>query len=283
MILFIIGILIPSPTPTPEAPTATGTLKVAVFNDREDDITDTQILVDNKVVKHIPIYNGYWADFGSYGVTNGYKVMIKAICYNAVSGKRTAEMQKTVNASGSSNIGFLINEKGISVEKYPGVVLKPVPAEIPVEIPISSGNKPEDIIPLSVSGFKFVEKSEHVKPIFEGEEYSAYSFFKPKIDSTLIGKIDHLTIKIYKFKDETSAKETFLIFARLGISEEIQVDDTRAMLTYDKDSGETSVLWQEGKLVIMSISSPPFGASIFDEQVLKDAAITGAKAVAEKL
>lgn len=269
--------------PSAPPPKTTGTLKVAVFNDCETDILDTKILINDKSVKHIPIYNGYWADFGSYEVTNDYKLTIKATRY-PVSGKKATEMQKAVSASGSSNIGFWVNEKGISIKGYPEVVLEPVPAKIPTEITVTPGKKPEDVIPLSISGFKFVEKSEGVKSIFEGEEYSAYSFFQPMPNSKFEGKVDSLEVCVYKFKDEASAEEAASAFAGGGTTqEEIHVDSVKAILTYDEDLGEGCVVWQQGKLVILSDAIPPFETTTFDEQVLKDAAIEGAKAAAQKL
>ncbi len=274
----------PPPETKEPAVSLTGTLKVAVFNDCDADIIDTQILINDKSVKHIPIYNGYWADFGSYEVTNDYKVTIKVIRYHVTSGKKSTEMGKTVSASGSSNIGFWVNEKGISIKEYPEVVPKSVPAKIPEEITITPGKKPEDVIPVSVSGFKFVEKSEFVKTGFEGGEYSAYSFFLPVVGSKFEGKVDSLEVWVYKFKDEISAGVIFAASAGAGTTqEEIQLHGVNAILTYDEDYGDASVVWQEGKLVIVSSTIPPFEATTFDEQVLKDAVLEGAEAVAKKL
>jgi len=148
---------------------------------------------------------------------------------------------------------------------------------------VTLGKVPGNIIPLRVAGFKFVEKSEVVNPIFDGEEYSAYGFFYPTSGSEFESKVESLGIDVHRFEDEKSAEEICSALAELGIAEKIQIDSIKATLTYSKDHGEASVIWQEGKLVIMSTSSPPFGASIFDKQVLKDAAINGAKVVAEKL
>lgn len=280
--------------PAEPPPAMTGTLKVAVFNNCEADIIDSQILINDKSVKHIPIYNGYWADFGSYEVTNDYKVTIKVIRYHVASGEKSTEMGETVSASGSSNIGFWVNEKAISIKEYPAVVLKPVPAKIPEEITVTPGKKPEDVIPVSVSGFKFVEKSEYVKGVF-GAEYSAYSFFQPAVGSNFEGKVNSLEVWVYKFKDETSAEEIASTFGGGGTTqeefkfdilvtnEEIQIIRIRATLTYDEYSGEACVVWQQGNLVISINAIPPFKTTTFDEQVLMDAVLEGAEAVAKKL
>ncbi len=271
----------PTEQTTPEAETPPSeTLKIAVFNDCKTDIVDTQVLINDELAKHIPIYNGYWADFGSYEVTNDYKVTIKVIRYHA-SGEKGTETEKTVIASGSSNMGFWVNEKAISIKGYPEVVLELVPAKIPEAIAVTPGERPEDVIPVSVSGFKFVEKSEYVKGIFEGEEYWAYSFFQPRADSKFQGKVDSLEIRVHKFKNETSAREAASAYAQEGTT--IQVDGINVTLNYDEDFGEAAVSWQHGNLVILSDAIPPFEATTFDEQVLKDAVIEGVRATVQRL
>ncbi|HJH25675.1 MAG TPA: hypothetical protein C5S37_02640 [Methanophagales archaeon] len=150
---------------------------------------------------------------------------------------------------------------------------------------VTLGKIPGNIIPLSVEGFKFVEKSEVVGPIFDDEEYSAYSFFYPLSGSEFENKVESLSIDVHRFEDEKSADETCAALAELGTAEKmkIQIDSIKATLTYSEDHGEASIIWQEGRLIIWSLSSAPYDATTFDEQVLKDAAINGAKAVAEKL
>ncbi len=139
---------------------------------------------------------------------------------------------------------------------------------------------PEDIIPLTVPGFNFVEKSDRVEPIYEGEEYSATSFFVPKPNSKFESKVDHLTVDVYLFKDEASSQQHFNLIAGLGTSSmEIQVNGEPTILTYNERVGETIAIQQQGRLVIYSLSAPPFEATTFDEVTLKDAAIEGFKAI----
>lgn len=116
---------------TSETPIAAGTLNVVVFNGCQTEITDIQLFVGNSLVKHIPIYNGYWADFGSYVVENDCKIRLKVIFYNAFSGRKMRETQEAFDKNGSSRIGFYITEEGISIRGYPKVYLEPVKAEIP--------------------------------------------------------------------------------------------------------------------------------------------------------
>ena len=154
--------------------------------------------------------------------------------------------------------------------------------------PTSAPAPPEHVIPLAVPGFDFVEKSDRVEPIFEGEDYRAYSFFEPASSSKFQGKVSNLVVDVYKFKDETSAREFFSMFAGKEGVEEIQIDNVTAMLLYEEDMGLVTVFFQQGKLVIMSSAEGPFDITTLeftvpDEQVLKNATIEGARAAARNL
>jgi hypothetical protein len=142
-----------------------------------------------------------------------------------------------------------------------------------------SAKAPEDMIPLTVTDFNFVEKSDRVEPLFEGEEYSAVSFFTPKTNSKFQGEVDHLTVWVLLFEDETSGTDMTSIFLVDVSVAEIQIGEREATLTYNEDNGETIVFYQQGKLVIYSLSAPPFESTIFDEEALEEAAIEGFKAV----
>ncbi|MFC1955016.1 FxLYD domain-containing protein [Chloroflexota bacterium] len=138
---------------------------------------------------------------------------------------------------------------------------------------------PEDIIPLVVQGFDFVAKSDRVEPKFEGEEYSADSFFTPKSNSKFENKVDHLIVEAYLFKDDTSSKEMADLLLIGASATEIQINGAKATLSYREDYGETIVFQQRGRLVVYSLSAPPFEATTFDEEILKDASIEGFKAM----
>jgi len=154
--------------------------------------------------------------------------------------------------------------------------------------PTSAPAPPEDVIPLAVPGFYFVEKSDRVEPLFEGEDYSACSFFEPASSSKFQGKVGNLVVNAHKFKDETSAREFFSTFAGKEGFEEIQIDDVTAVLVYEEDMGLVTVFFQQGKLVITSSAEGLFDITTLeftvpDEQVLKNAAIEGARAAARNL
>ncbi len=154
----------------------------------------------------------------------------------------------------------------------------------PAPTTMPTGKSPQNVIPLSVRGFTFIEKSDHVNMPFDGVEYWAYSLFEPQIGSEFYGKVLNLEVRVYKCNDETAAEEIFSAFAEGGTKqEEIRFDNINAMLTYDEDFGETAVFWWQGDLVILSDAIPPFEATSFDEQSLKRAALEGAKATAKNL
>jgi len=138
---------------------------------------------------------------------------------------------------------------------------------------------PEDMIPLTVPDFNFVEKSDRVEPLFEGEEYSATSFFMPKSNSKFQSEVDHLTVHVHLFEDDTSSNKMTNLLLVGASATEIQIGERKATLAYNENNGETIVFHQQGRLVIYSLSAPPFEATTFDEEALKEAAIEGFKAV----
>ena len=138
---------------------------------------------------------------------------------------------------------------------------------------------PEDMIPLTVPDFNFVERSDRVGPLFEGEEYSATSFFTPEPNSKFENKVDHLTVDAHLFKGDTSSKKMANLLLIGASATEIQINGRKATLTYKENNGETILFQQQGRLVIYSLSAPPFEATTFDEEILKDAAIEGFKAI----
>ena len=138
---------------------------------------------------------------------------------------------------------------------------------------------PEDVIPLTISGFKLLQKYDWDKG-FDSCEYSAYSFFTPRSNTQFDGKVQDLLVTAFLFVDDASAVEWYVDTAGDGSSStEIQVNGVDALVTYNKDSGEAAVLQRYGRLVILSDTTSPLEATTFDEQFLTDAAIEGLKAI----
>jgi len=143
---------------------------------------------------------------------------------------------------------------------------------------------PMDVIPLSVPGFRFVEKSDRVDMPFDGVQFWAYSLFEPEVGSRFQGKVLNLEIRVHQCRNETDAEKIFLALAGAGTTrEQVTIDSIKATLCYDADFGETGILWRVGSLVILSSAIPPFEATAFDEQALKDAVLEGVRAAARNI
>ena len=151
----------------------------------------------------------------------------------------------------------------------------------PAPTPNDGTKMPEDVIPLTVPGFSFVEKSDRILIQALGEQYYAYSFFVPKTGSKFSNKVHSLEVRAHLFEAEASAKAAASGILTVGADffAEIQVNDATAILTYREDYGEAAAIQQQGRLAIISLSMPPFEAIAFDRQTLEDAAIEGLKAV----
>jgi hypothetical protein len=157
----------------------------------------------------------------------------------------------------------------------------PTPTPTPTSTPDGgiTTKMPEDIVPLAVSGFKLLQNNNWDMG-FDGCEYSAYSLFTPQPNTQFYGKIQDLLVTAFLFEDESSAMEWYVDTAEDGASStEIQVNGADALVTYYKDSGEAAALQRYGRLVILSDTTSPLGATTFDEQALTDAAIEGLKSL----
>jgi hypothetical protein len=157
------------------------------------------------------------------------------------------------------------------------------PTPTPTPTPTPDGGittkMPEDVIPLIVSGFILLQNYNWDKG-FKGCEYSAYSLFSPEPATEFNGKVQDLLVTAFLFEDDASAIEWYVDTAGDGASStEIQVNGADALVTYNKDSGEAAALQRYGRLVILSDTTSPIGATTFDEQMLRDAAIEGLKAL----
>ena len=159
------------------------------------------------------------------------------------------------------------------------------PAPTPTPTPTSTPDggittkMPEHVIPLTVSGFKLLQKYNWDKG-FDGCEYSAYSLFSPNANTQFDGKVQDLLVTAFLFEDDASAIEWYIDTAGDGSSStEIQINGADALVTYDKDSGEAAALQRHGRLVILSDTTSPLDVTTFDEQILTDAAIEGLKAI----
>jgi len=151
---------------------------------------------------------------------------------------------------------------------------------------------PEDIIPLAVQGFTFIEKNERIEGRNEGVQYSASSLFTPEEGSKFQNKVEKVQISVFLLKDNETAT---IIFERWTQgATQIKVNDVNTLLVYDVSGhnivgnikgGQARAIQQRGRLVIYSISFSPIDLNQlardaptpqkedFDKAALQDAAI----------
>lgn len=116
------------------------TLEVAAKNSTYDYITEINLYIDGELKKSVPIYNGYWADFGTYKVKAGkHTTKVSVNYYEASTFTSTWEQTpvktetigpETKNFEGGSiyESAFEITKYGINTVEYPEATTDPVSA-----------------------------------------------------------------------------------------------------------------------------------------------------------
>lgn len=138
--------------------------------------------------------------------------------------------------------------------------------------------EPKDVVPMNVSGFNLVEVSDQKSGGDSQHSFvTAHARFEPKSGSIYWGKVKDLEIDVIRYKDEKVCKE---IYEELTQGDCAQISASLgAMLCYNDMFGDASVDQQQGRFLLSSYCQPPLEATNFDEQVLKQAAIEGWKAI----
>ena len=135
---------------------------------------------------------------------------------------------------------------------------------------------PEDVIPLSVSQFIFSRKYDWSVPVFDGEEYSAYSIFAPDPSIEFWSYVGDLHVRVYLFEDNESARALIvMLLGTVDFVAEVEVNDAQAYMTYREGLGEAMAIQQRGRLVIVSNAMPPLDATEFEQEPLQYAARNG--------
>jgi hypothetical protein len=161
----------------------TTTVKIAVYNDCENDVVDVEVYVDGLLKRHIPIYNGYWADFGTYSVVKGKNVRIET------TPEYSSTKIKRVVASTNQNVAIMVNENKIETVSYPAVTLEPSRAPFsPKTEPDSSPEVPTGPKPTSI----------HVQVEYERKDWA----------TTNVGEVDHF---VYGFTLDSWADGTLTL------------------------------------------------------------------------
>ncbi len=141
---------------------------------------------------------------------------------------------------------------------------------------------PEDVVPLSVAGFILESRDDYILPQLEGEEYSAAASFLPLVNSEFADTVEFLFIGVHLFDDDVSAEVVVVMLTQgkthATMEGNIEGNNVRYFVIYDGDSGEAVAIEQQGRLVIVSTTMPPFEALIFDRDALCDAAVRGLEA-----
>jgi len=146
-------------------------------------------------------------------------------------------------------------------------------------VPGGSIKAPETVVPASVPGFTLELKYDHEQPMFENEEYLAEGLYKPELNSTYEGKVAYLAIIVDKFVNSTAAG---------GFYQEINgtpvtMSGYSGKYYYEPDMGIASVVILQSDLIIGSSAQGPENMTIFDESLLRNAAISGTEAALRNL
>lgn len=116
------------------------TLEAAAINSTYDYVTDINLYIDSDLKKSAPIYNGYWADFGTYKVKAGeHSTKVVVDYYEASTFTSTWEQDpvktevkgpktKSFEEGSVYEAAFKITEYGIIYEEYPSSTMEPKPA-----------------------------------------------------------------------------------------------------------------------------------------------------------
>lgn len=138
-----------------------------------------------------------------------------------------------------------------------------------------AGPLPAQLLPQALEGFILVSKEARIDPIFPGEDHSAHASYTPAPSGPWSGKVDHLGIAIFKFKDLTKIGEARKLLIPSGEIETIE----GIAVEMAAEEGEAGVFWQEGALLVAILVTAPAAGEAADLQTLREAAQVAAKAV----
>ncbi|MCS6937341.1 MAG: hypothetical protein NZ610_07740 [Candidatus Bipolaricaulota bacterium] len=142
--------------------------------------------------------------------------------------------------------------------------------------PKATGPLPGQLLPEAIEGFILVNKESRIDPIFPGEDHSAHASYTPTPGGPWSGKVDHLGIAIFKFKEAAKISEARNLLITYEKTEQQTLEGVTLELA--SDEGEVGVFWQEGTLFVAILATAPAGESA-DLQTLRAAAQAAAKAV----
>jgi hypothetical protein len=141
------------------------------------------------------------------------------------------------------------------------------------------GKSPDLVVPAAVPGFTLELKDTNNTKIYQDEQASAVTLFKPEINSTYSGNVDVLAIYVDQFVNTSAAMD--LYNAQNGSA--LSISGYSAKYTYDPDAGASYISVNNADLVIQSNALAPDNTTAFNEAVLKDAAQKGMEAALKNI
>lgn len=138
------------------------------------------------------------------------------------------------------------------------------------------GPMPAQLLPETIEGFILVSQEGRIEPVFPGEEHSAHTSYTPVPGGPWSGKVDHLGIAIFRFKDPSKMGEAQKLLVPAGKLEEIVVETQKA--GFAAAEAEAGVFWQDGALFVAILATSPAGVPV-DSQALREATLVAARAV----
>lgn len=146
---------------------------LAIYNSLSLQITDVDVVVNGASVKHLAIYNGYWADFGTFDI-RGEQFQLVIGYYDGVTKTKTSTTSYLISNSYPNGVGINIYATSITKVGLPSSMLNPTVADLTPRPPVDNN------VPASL----------HVVMNYERVDYATYD----------IGAVNHLVYRFY-FED----------------------------------------------------------------------------------
>jgi hypothetical protein len=115
--------------------------------------------------------------------------------------------------------------------------------------------------------------------MFQDEEYLATGLYKPEFNSTYEGNVAYLAVIVDKFVNSTAAARFYEEINGTPVT----VSGYSGKYNYDPDMGMASVVVSHSDLIIGSSAQAPENMTPFDENLLRNAAISGTAAALRNL
>lgn len=150
---------------------------------------------------------------------------------------------------------------------------------VPPTVSGGPSKAPELVVPASVSGFTLELKYDHEQPMFQDEEYLAEGLYKPELNSTYEGNVAYLAVIVDKFVNSTAAARFYEEINGTPVT----ISGNSGKYNYDPGIGMATVVVIHSDLILGSSAQAPDDMALFDEKLLRNAAISGTEAAIRNL